>query len=184
MKTKRITITAMIALLALFFTIPAHTQDKEDIEKKDNKRQEEYARIKSAKIAYISEHIELTPEEAEKFWPLYNELEKKRQELTQRLMKRFKRGEERSDMTNEEAEKMIQTRFAQEQSLLDLKKEYHEKYTKVLPATKVAKLYEVEIRFREMLMERLKHRDGERRPAGEGRRAPDANGRKVPTEKE
>jgi len=192
MKTRRITITAMIALLVLFFAIPAQAQDKEEVEKMHKNRQEEYARIKSAKIAFITEHVDLTPEEAQKFWPVYNEMENKREELTRHLMKRFKGDKEKGEMTNEQAEKMMQSQFSQEQALLDLKKEYHIKYTEILPATKVAKLYEAENKFRQMLMERLKHNnrekrtdeerrlDEERRKEGERRRAPEGDERKAP----
>ncbi len=163
MKTRRITTTTMIAFLVLIFAIPVQAQNKEEIKKMDKERQEEYARIKSAKIAFITEQVELTPEEAQEFWPVYNEMEDKRKELTHNLMKRFKGDKEKTEMTNEQAEKMMQTQFAQEQALLDLKKEYHNKYSEILPATKVAKLYEAENMFRQRLMERLKHRDREKR---------------------
>ena len=34
-------------------------------------------KLKAHKIAYITERLQLTPAEAEKFWPVYNELEAK-----------------------------------------------------------------------------------------------------------
>jgi len=183
MRTRNISITALIALLVLAFAIPVQSQDKERKEKMSKERKEDYARIKSAKIAFITEHVNLTPEEAEKFWPVYNEMENKRQELTQNLMKRFRGDQEDVEMSNEQAEKLMQSHFAKEQELLDLKKVYHKKYSAILPATKIAKLYKAENRFKGMLMERLKYKDGERRNAGTRGRAPDGEGRKAPDNK-
>jgi len=173
MKSKKISITAMIALLVLIIAIPVQAQHGHDKDKTDKERSEEYARIKSAKIAFITEHVNLSPEEAQKFWPLYNEMAQKRENITHTLMERFKDWDKNEEVSEEQAEEIMQQRLAQEQALLDLKKEYHEKFTAVLPATRVLKLYEAENRFRGMLMERLRGRDGERRPEGEKRRAPE-----------
>lgn len=173
MKTKRITITAMIALLALITAIPVQAQHGHFKDKTDKERTEGYARMKSAKIAFITEHVNLSPEEAQTFWPLYNEMEQKREDITHNLMERFKHLDENEEVSEEQAEEIMQQRFAQEEALLDLKKEYHKKFTEVLPATRVLKLYEAEHKFRGMLMERLRGRDGERRPEGDRRRAPE-----------
>jgi Spy/CpxP family protein refolding chaperone len=37
--------------------------------------------IQNAKIAFITEKISLTPEQSQKFWPLYNQLETERNNL-------------------------------------------------------------------------------------------------------
>jgi hypothetical protein len=38
----------------------------------------DFDKFKAKKIAYITDAINLTPAEAEKFWPVYNEFEQKR----------------------------------------------------------------------------------------------------------
>ena len=40
-------------------------------------------KIQAARIALITERLGLTPEQAEKFWPLYNEFSQKRKGLRQ-----------------------------------------------------------------------------------------------------
>ena len=45
------------------------------------KKQVEYQRFKSEKIAYLTDQLELTPDEAQAFWPLSNEMEQKRMAL-------------------------------------------------------------------------------------------------------
>ena len=46
-------------------------------------REEQREKFRSMKIAYFTEELELTSEEAEKFWPLYNDYEKKKREVSQ-----------------------------------------------------------------------------------------------------
>ena len=41
-------------------------------------QQFDYEKFKSQKIAFITEKLNLTPKEAQEFWPVYNEFEKQR----------------------------------------------------------------------------------------------------------
>lgn len=162
MKSIKISITILMATMILAMVIPANAQDQ-DRQRKEKERKEMSEKMKAAKIAYISEHVALTPEEAEKFWPVYNEHEQKRMELTKVMMERFRNTEEKSEISDEKAEEMMQERFKQEEALLDLKKEYHNQYLNILSASKVLKLYEAENSFKHQLMERM----GQRRQTGE-----------------
>jgi hypothetical protein len=169
MKTiKSIFLTAMVMLM--IGTMPLMAQTEEDKVESKHDREAMMERIKSAKIAHISKSVELTPEEAEKFWPLYNEFENKRNEITIDLFKRFKGGEEKpKDISDADADKLMSSRFSEEQALLDLKLEYHKKYLEILSASKVLKLYDTEDKFRRGLMERMGKggsERGERRPEG------------------
>ena len=48
---------------------------------------EKKEKIKALKIAYITEELELTSEEASKFWPLFNAYEDKQRELRQEKLR-------------------------------------------------------------------------------------------------
>lgn len=169
----------IIALVAITLFMPStilQAQEKEESENyaRFKHRAEQFDKMRSMKIAYISEQIELTPEEAEKFWPVYNEMGSKRESITHDLLKRFFNPEESpAEVSDEMAEEIMQNRFAQEQALLDLKKEYHTKFTEIMSASKVMKLYESENNFRRGLMERLGRNEREPRPEGNRRRAPE-----------
>src|SRR6187402_1009585 len=43
------------------------------------------SKIQAARVAYITDQLALTPEEAEKFWPIYREFSEKRRGLRQQL---------------------------------------------------------------------------------------------------
>jgi hypothetical protein len=109
--------------------------------------------IKTKKIAFLTEAIGLTSQEAQKFWPVYNELEKERY----LLMDKKRDLEEKSEspkpgMTDADYRKLateIVVAHAKEGSLLE---EYNLKFLNILPAEKVVKLYRAEGKFRGYLM--------------------------------
>ena len=113
-------------------------------------------RMKAHKIAYITEKLDLTPEEAQVFWPVYNELETKLHEI--REANRPDKKKDPESMTDAEVEEMVIQRFEFKQKELNLEKEYHEKYKQVLPTKKVAALYKAEQSFRRELLKKLREK--------------------------
>jgi len=168
MRTVKTLATILVIAILLASVLPAVAQEKPQEPKRPD-RKEMGERIKASKIAFITEKVELTPGEAEKFWPVYNELEDKKMEVTADIMQRFRPDEEKmKEPGDKEAAEMMAQRFEMEQQLLDLKIEYHKKFMDILPATKVAKLYRAEDKFKRGLMERFRRPEGERGPQGKG----------------
>lgn len=176
MKKIKKSISLVLISIIMISSLPLLGQEKVNTERKRGNREEQMAKMKSMKIAFITENMELTTSEAEKFWPVYNEYEQKREAVTKELMERFKKTEEAPEvMSDEEADEAIRMRFSQEQALLDLKVKYYGKYLEILPATRIEKLFEVENNFRRHLMGRLDNGDnspGDRRQG----RAPEGKG--------
>lgn len=105
-------------------------------------------KMEAHKIAFLSHHLELTPEEAQKFWPVYNQYNNEIKELKQNFMN--KSGEQKvkqEELTEKQIEDMIMKEMEFSQKKLDLKKQYHSKFKEVLPVRKLAKLYKVEKNF-------------------------------------
>lgn len=150
----------MALFLAGSINLSAQTDDAREQQRKRD-REEIGKAIKARKIAFITQEIDLTPEEAEKFWPVYNEFDKKRSEVAMDFIDDFDgravRGEIKKpkELSDEEAEKAMQDMFGKEQALLDLKKEYHEKFLKILPPSKVFQLYTSEHGFKRQLLGRM-----------------------------
>ncbi len=146
------------ATLLIMFTaaIPLIAQTGDPKDKKMPERSEKYERMKSAKIAFITERLKLTPEEAEKFWPLFNEFEGKKDDITRELFKDIdKRPEKAEPPTDEEADKIIRQRFSEEEALLNLKKDYYGKFQKVLNPARILLLHEAEIDFRRHILDQM-----------------------------
>lgn len=137
-------------LLAFIFLIPAMAQD-EEMPVKDPKAME---RIKAARIAYITEKLGLTPAEAEKFWPVYNEFDKKREAI--KLEARLARKNPDATKSVEENQKAAiaqQHEFRQKE--LNLEKDYSGRLLNVVSAQKVMSLPKAEKDFRTILLNRM-----------------------------
>ena len=93
----------------------------------------------SLKIAFITQKLQLTPDEAQKFWPIYNQYDNEVQSLP-------KGGD------------VIPT----EEKLLDIRKKYVASFEKIIGPQKVNRLFNAERDFREILIRRLQNRNQQR----------------------
>lgn len=152
-------------ILPLLVASTAFGQGDENSKEKDEK-------IEALKVGFITKELNLTSVEAEKFWPVYNEMEAKMKEIRQSCRKiNHELRESEDKISNEDAKKKLNTLFENDQKELDLKKEYSEKYIKIIGEKRTLKLLSLEHEFRRVLLERLKDRkDGppphDRKPHG------------------
>lgn len=154
----KISATSILLMLALFLQ-PNFASAQQDVNKDKNKSDKQARReqIEAQKIAFITQELNLTPEEAKVFWPVYNEYEAKRHQLK----KSFRDVEyiHKADMdklTEKEAAQILDNQIIEAQKFLDLRKEYHAKFKAVLPAVKVLKLYDSERDFQKVLIDKIR----------------------------
>ena len=120
-------------------------------------------RMKVEKISFIATQLELTPAEAQVFWPVYNEFDRKRMllEMSKRELD-LKVNNKLGAYSESELKKMnaefIQT-FLDEARLM---KEYNTRFLEVLPVEKVIRLYQAERKFRSKMLQELRQRIPER----------------------
>ena len=129
----------------------------------DQDREKRREQIQARKIGMITDALDLTTEQAQKFWPVYNEFSKEMEVIhdsRRENMEKFK--DAKGDLSDDEIEEMIQNRFETEQNILDLQKKYHKRFTEVLTMNQVGKLYMTEERFKQMLLQEMRGpRDGQ-----------------------
>jgi len=121
-------------------------------------RMEKY---RTEKIAFLTLKMELTPAEAEKFWPIYNQMEKERwdaQKLRRELEDKVREAEE--SLSDAEVTKLTRDFAGSMQKEGSLMTGYNEKFLKVLTPKKVLKLYKAENEFRMSMIR--KYRDGDK----------------------
>lgn len=116
-------------------------------------------KLEALRIAFITEKLSLTPQEAQVFWPIYNEHHTKMREIRNQNKGATKNADVATDA---EIEKIILAHFDSEQRVLTLQKEYYVQLKKVLPMRKILKLHQAERDFRNRLIEQI----GERRDDG------------------
>lgn len=125
---------------------------------------------------YITEKAGLTPEEADKFFPLYFELQKKRFEMEREARKgfKFKPGEE---MTDDECRKVIYGMADANIEIAKLEKQYIDEYLKVIPPCKLNRIKFAEKSFQRDLMKMMmpfppKEKGEKRKEGHEGHKTP------------
>jgi hypothetical protein len=95
-------------------------------------------RLKSLEIAYLTRELNITPAEAEKFWPVYNKYQE----------------EMRTAMTGSKEDDILE----RQQQMLNIRKKYKNDFSKILTADRTNKLYEAEGKFRDMVRKELQER--------------------------
>jgi hypothetical protein len=114
-------------------------------------------RLNAYKIAFFTRSLNLTTQEAEKFWPVYNEFQNRRTEIQQERAQ-LNRKINQTGMTMSDAEK---TEAADYLINLDIKEanlslEYHKKFKEILTPAKVLRLYQAENQYRQQLLNELR----------------------------
>ena len=133
----------------ILMTLAAFAQDDELPQPQDQKVRD---KIEAARIAYITDQLELTPAEAEKFWPIYREFAEKRREIRQQLRQTRKANPNQSD------EELVNQQFKAKQQELDLEKDYSGRLIKVISAQKLRSLPQAEKNFRQMILDQIQRR--------------------------
>ena len=115
-----------------------------------------YEAIRAERIAFFTEKIGLAPEEAEKFWPLFNEFQDKKDKIIDKRRNAVRKLSEAEGLTTAEIENNtndIIESFKEEAELIE---KYHLKFKKILPIEKVGKIYVAEHEFKSYLLHKIK----------------------------
>ena len=124
--------------------------------------------IESMKIAFLTRRLNLTPDEARKFWPVYNQFSEELKVIRENRNKAAKDTKDNFEtLSDKEVEKIVDGEITFRQQEIDLLKKYHNQFKQTLPIKKVAKLYRAEEDFKRELLERIKERRAQR--PGQGR---------------
>ncbi len=115
--------------------------------------------IKCKKVAFITEQVGLTSQEGEKFWPVYNKLEKERLELMDKKRDLEEPAEDKSVKNDDYYRRLTSEIVAVHIREGKLIEEYNSKFLSILPAEKVVKLYRSERKFRSYLMQEMRKKD-------------------------
>lgn len=154
----------LIILIIAFSSISTTIYAQNPGKKLHNERGEKNEKIKTLKIAHISNELNLTTEEAEKFWPIYNEHERSMMKIRHELRSKSKyRPDSAEKLTDDEANELIESILSMKTAELTFQKELISNLKGVIPPVKILKLEHAERTFREMLIKELRDRRPEKR---------------------
>lgn len=142
--------------LLVMLNVVVNAQDKDSHEE----RMEKY---RAEKVSFLTSRLDLTPSEAEKFWPVYNQMDKERwdaQKMRRNLENKVSEAEE--SLSDNEIIKLTREYAGSLQQEGTLMTNYNEKLLKVLPPKKVLKLYKAENEFRMNMIRKYRDHKGEK----------------------
>lgn len=133
--------------------------------------EEKLQEIKAQKVAYLTQKMDLTPEESQKFWPVYNQYDKELEALRKERREAHKAVKKDVELTEAEASAAIDKELASQQKELDVRKKYTTEFKKNVGAVKTMKLFRAERDFNRELLGRMRDRQqggrgAEGRPGG------------------
>ena len=138
--------------LLLFVSLAAFAQD-------DHKEKKE--QIKALKVSFLTTELSLTPEESEKFWPIYNAFEEKQYKIRHDKMRPIKKKIDEvglDKMSEKDAAALLEKLEAADEELFNLRKRLVTDLKPVIGSAKIIKLKKAEDDFNKKLLEKFKEK--------------------------
>jgi hypothetical protein len=150
MRTKLIFITLLIFQVIPLFSQAQPGGDHDD-DRKDKKEQ-----IDAFKIAFFTERVNFTPQEAQAFWPVYNDFRAKQDAMMHTFRQKYEKSLSNPDqLTDAQANELIDTFTKNMQTIQQLNQSFYTKVRTILSPQKVLKLFEAEKDFKRALLKKM-----------------------------
>lgn len=117
-------------------------------------------RIKALRVAFISDRLDLSPEEAQKFWPIFNQYDERQIELhkqKRQLMHKL-RPENTSGLSDKETAALMEQDENLETDMQNNRRKLAKDLQGVIPNQKILMLKQLDIEFKEKLLKQMKNR--------------------------
>ncbi|MFL1897315.1 hypothetical protein ACJRPK_16545 [Aquimarina sp. 2-A2] len=139
-------------ILSILFAVQFGTAQKNSREK-----------IKAYKIAFFTEQLQLSSDEATKFWPVYNKYDTQMHDLKRKERQIFRTFKSQSEQEQSEttAKELLNEYRETEQKQLSTKLAMITDLKKVISSHKILLLFRAEYEFHKKLMQRLRQKSKE-----------------------
>ena len=148
------TIKKLFPYLFLLLSVITYGQNERLKEKRDQ--------IKAMKVAFLTSELNLTSDEAEKFWPVYNAYDDKQFELRHQKMKTYARklnDGSLDNMSDREALAFLNQIESTDEEQYVIRKKFNSALRNILPQTKILKLRKSEVDFDRKLLQQYRNKN-------------------------
>lgn len=121
----------IILLMSIGFAFSGFSQEGE-------KPQADGGKIKAYQIAYLTDKLKLKPEEAQRFWPVFNQYQ--------------------DEIRKVRIEGKNLPEVDREQKIVDIRKKYFEEFTKVLNKDRADRVFKADNEFRDLIRKEIQER--------------------------
>lgn len=136
-----------LILLVFFLTVIS------TFAQRDSKQNFDPERLQAARIAFITSRLELDPDQAEKFWPIYNEYTEKREANLREMAGLYPRRDAPA-LSDQEAKKALERRFTIQRKMIDEEEKFVSQVAKVISYGQIMKLNGISRDFTRMIYQR------------------------------
>jgi hypothetical protein len=112
------------------------------------------SQLDNARIAFLTSRVSLTQDQAQRFWPVYNEFLAKRRDLN-RAARLLRRDASNTSLSDAQLRDNFNQDFAIRQQQLNLEKDYFTNAQKVLSLRQLVQLYQAERDFTKEVLRRV-----------------------------
>jgi len=142
--------TKIVVLSVLLMSSLLFAQHKPDKDK-----------IKSLKVAFLTERLDMSSKEAQTFWPIYNEYEEKRDAMHEQKQDQvYRKMKDVENLSEKEAGELIKQYLTFEEKEEELDKNFTERVSKVISTKKTLLLLRSEYEFKKQLLKQYRHNKG------------------------
>jgi len=143
----------MILLVAVIFSIPATGLKAQP--------DENMGRFHEEKIKFFNEKLDLSPKEAEKFWPVHDDLHNRNRKINEeeRILLDYYNSNYEA-MSDEEVHEQLEKFIALQKKRVDLAMKYHEKFVEVIGEKKTMRMYALDHEFRKYILHQFRQGHG------------------------
>jgi Spy/CpxP family protein refolding chaperone len=177
MKTK--TRAVFVIAMALLMASTSVNAQNERREKRHERRNQDsvcqhhgvknlYEKIRVKKVGFMTQELNLTVEEAQKFWPIYDKYQQELMALRDKnrpqdtTKEGFPKRPDFLNMDKAEAEQMLDRHFKTEKEVIALQEKYFNEMKTAIPVQKVAMLFHIEKKFMREVIGGNWHKDKKR----------------------
>lgn len=151
---------AIISVTVLFTALSLSSFAQSAAENQSTQKKQE--KMEAMKVAFISQQMSLTPEEAQAFWPVYNAYQTKVKELKKAHKgRKILENGDLSSLTDAEIERLLDDNFVYAQAMLNLRLQFHADMKKILNVRKIAAFYKAEEDFKKELLRKVREQQSD-----------------------
>ena len=154
----------LITIICILLTLSVSAQDR----RPNPSGQFSPAEYAKQQREFFTKNAQLTQEEADAFFPIYNELQQKKREIN-RQIRMTMRQEGGAQISEEQSLKAIDAKADANIRIAELEKEYLKKFKEVLPASKILKVQNAEEQFNSQMLKDIQQSRGHQFQQGQQR---------------
>lgn len=148
-----------ITLLAFLIVVLAFAQN-DDIKRLPPERLKE---LKAQKVAFITQRLAFTPEEAQGFWPIYNAYEQELEDVRRAIGQNRREARDLAEVTDTQAREMLAKEMELDRQEMEIRHKFIKRFEEAIGARKALFVGRAEREFTRQVIRQVRNDRGPRR---------------------